>query len=86
MKVFVYRSDKKNGWYLYVADENDFTRVPEQLLTTLKPMELALQFELHADRSLARGNAPQVMADLREKGYHLQIGDPLIANQQASTH
>lgn len=86
MNVFVYRSGKKSSWYLYLPDEDNFDKVPEQLLATLKPLELALQFDLHPGRSLARDNAPQVMSDLQEKGYHLQIGDPLIADPLARQH
>ncbi len=86
MNVFVYRSGKKNTWYLYILEEGNFDPVPEQLLGTLNPLELALQFELHPGRTLARGNTEQVIADLQSKGYHLQIGDPLIADLAERAH
>jgi uncharacterized protein YcgL (UPF0745 family) len=86
MNVFVYRSGKKNTWYLYVPGEGNFEQVPEQLLATLGPLEMALQFDLHPERKLARDNAAQVIADLEEKGYHLQIGDPMIADPLVRRH
>jgi len=86
MNVFVYRSSKKSSWYLYVPGEGVFEQVPETLLKTLGPLEMALEFDIHPERKLARGNTAQVIADLEEKGYHLQIGDPMIADQFERRH
>jgi len=61
-----------------VSGENDFSAVPDKLLTALGSLEYALDFELHADRKLASENAGTVLANIREHGYHLQINDPLL--------
>lgn len=77
MNVFVYRSLKKNGYYLYTAVENNFEKVPQNLLQALGELEPALTFELTKDRKLATENPQTVLDNLRQSGYHLQITDPL---------
>ncbi len=77
MKVFVYHSLKKNGYYLYVPEENNFNKVPDNLLQALGELEPALTFELTRDRKLATENPETVLQNLQQAGYHLQITDPL---------
>lgn len=77
MNVFVYRSVRKNGYYLYVEQQNDFENVPQNLLDALGGLEEALNFELTTDRRLASENTETVLANLQRDGYHLQITDPL---------
>ena len=77
MKVFVYHSLKKSGYYLYVANKDDFSPVPEALLPRLGKLEFALEFELDKNRRLATENPQTVIDNLKSTGYHLQITDPL---------
>ena len=77
MTVYVYHSLKKNGYYLYVAKENDFEKVPDNLLQALGELVPALTFELSKDRKLATENPETVINNLRDAGYHLQITDPM---------
>lgn len=77
MQVFVYHSLKKNGYYLYVAEENNFESVPKNLLQALGNLEAALNFELTPERKLASENPQTVIQNLEQSGYHLQITDPL---------
>jgi len=77
MKVFVYHSLKKNGYYLYLPQENEFEKVPENLLNALGELVPALTFELTKDRKLATENPATVIDNLTQTGYHLQITDPL---------
>jgi len=65
MNVYVYRSLKKNGYYLYVAGENDFHAVPDNLLKALGDLEPALTFELTKDRKLASENPETVLENLQ---------------------
>ncbi len=78
MNVWVYKSDRKSGYYLYVTAKDDFSAVPDTLLTRLGKLELALEFELHKKRKLASENAETVLENLRQQSYHLQINDPLV--------
>lgn len=77
MKVSVYRSERKNGYYLYVGSEEALKEVPEALLTRLGKLELALELDLQPDRRLASENAVTVLENIERQGYHLQISDPL---------
>lgn len=77
MSVFVYRSLRKNGYYLYVPVKDDFERVPAELLQSLGKLEFALDFELTSDRKLATESPERVRSNLDDVGYHLQITDPL---------
>ncbi len=73
MQCFVYKSTSKDGAYLYLAAEDDFDCLPQALRHQLGRLELALQFELSAERRLNRENPAQVLANLRQRGYHLQM-------------
>lgn len=77
MKVWVYRSERRNGYYLYVGSEDALNDVPEALLSRLGKLELALELELKPDRRLASENAATVLKNIERQGYHLQISDPL---------
>lgn len=70
---WVYRGRKQPEMYLYVSAENDFERVPNELLKRMGTPELALNFELTPDRKLARANAQTVLDALDEKGFYLQM-------------
>ncbi len=77
MQVYVYHSVKKNGYYLYVSEKDNFGSVPENLLQALGKLEPALDFELTSSRKLASENPDTVMENINHSGYHLQITDPL---------
>ncbi len=78
MDVFVYRSTRKNGYYLYLATKDDFSRVPETLLNALGSLVFSLEFKLTPDRKLAREDPTQVLDNLNDNGFHLQISDQLV--------
>jgi uncharacterized protein YcgL (UPF0745 family) len=59
--------------YLYVAEEDDFTAVPEALLEQFGKPLLVIGLELCSERKLAREDVEIVMSNLRTRGYHLQL-------------
>lgn len=80
MKVFVYKSARKNDWYLYLPEQASaatLDKLPRQLREALGDLNFALEFDLHPERPLARNNAVQVLQDLHENGFHIQVNDPL---------
>ena len=85
MMTYVYRGHLKSSWYLYVDKADDFQRVPQGLVAAMGNLKLVLELELTKETRLARNNAPQVISDLQEKGYHLQINDALASGQQNET-
>ena len=70
---WIYRSDKKLETYLYLAAENGTDVVPDALLRAMLPLELVMQLDLHAERKLARADVEQVMRELKDRGFYLQM-------------
>jgi uncharacterized protein YcgL (UPF0745 family) len=70
---FIYKSLKQQELYLYVLRENDFADVPESLLTSIGQSELAMSLELTPKRQLARADVTQVMQQLQNQGFYVQM-------------
>lgn len=73
LPCWVYRSPRKQEMYLYIAREDDFGDVPEALLAQFGQPHLVFELELSPARPLAREDVVQVMKNLRERGFHLQM-------------
>ena len=69
----VYRSLRKDGLYLFVLEEDDFECVPENVMQHVGKLEKAMALDLYPGRRLARGSADEVIANLKERGFHIQI-------------
>jgi|TARA_B110000211_G_scaffold102687_1_gene119481 uncharacterized protein YcgL (UPF0745 family) len=69
----VYKSVDKENYYLYVLADQGVEQVPEALRQQLGKVEIALSLELTEEKSLAKEDPVIVMANLKEKGYHLQL-------------
>ena len=75
MKTVIYKSNKKQDSYLYIEQEDDFSRVPEILMKSLGRLEIAMTLDLSATKKLARADVNQVMSALDEDGFYLQMPD-----------
>lgn len=73
MKCAVYRSNKRDMTYLYLPQEDDMTRVPEALMNLISPVERVLEFELTPERKLAQEDAGEVLKQIEEQGWFLQM-------------
>lgn len=73
LPCWIYKSPRKNEMYLYLAEEDGFAELPEALMSRFGTPELVMELELHAGRPLAREDVARVMANLRERGFHLQM-------------
>jgi uncharacterized protein YcgL (UPF0745 family) len=70
----VYRSRIKDGMYLYLAANKPYTELPDNVLQGMgREPEEAMRLTLTAERKLARVDVAQVMDNLRERGFHLQM-------------
>jgi uncharacterized protein len=69
----VYKGQRKIDHYLYVENEDDFSRVPEGLLEILGSLQLVISLELSAQRQLAQADVNEVMQQLTEQGYYFQM-------------
>ena len=70
---WIYKSSKKDEMYLYLAREDDFEVVPEELMKRFGQARFVMQLELSPEKKLARENTQTVINNLLEKGFHLQM-------------
>ena len=73
MQCAIYKSNKKADTYLYVQEEGNFSRVPQDLLRLLGRLDLVMTLELTPDRTLAWADPEQVRQQLETQGYYLQL-------------
>lgn len=73
MKCYIYRCSRKPDMYIYLAEEDDFSKVPTNIFNSLGIIEFAMELELSADKKLAKENPVTVMENLKENGFHLQL-------------
>ena len=73
LTVWIYKGSRRAETYLYVPEENNFQRVPEDLLDALGTLELVMQLELDEGRRLARVEAKEIMKGVSQVGYFLQL-------------
>ena len=71
--VELFRSSRKEEMYLYVEKARGLVDVPEVLLKQFGEAESVMTLVLEPDRKLARANAAEVLADIEEKGFYLQM-------------
>lgn len=80
MQAYVYKSQRKQDTYVYLAKRDDFSRLPPTLNESLAPFAFVLEVALTPERRLARADAAQVRVDLAERGFHLQLPPPPVAS------
>ncbi len=73
----IYRSPKKREMYLYVLKADALKKVPEALLAAFGAPQHAFDLVLSPERPLAREDILQVLANLDNQGYHLQMPPPV---------
>ncbi len=73
MHAYVYKSTRKADTYIYLAQRDEGARLPEALRTQLGPLQFVLDVELTPQRKLARENPEEVIANLADRGFHLQM-------------
>jgi len=73
MKCTVFRSPKKDFTYIYLLEDHDFDEIPVSLKKVFGEPEFVMDLELTADRKLAYEDINQVMQNLADQGYHLQM-------------
>jgi len=73
MQCVVYKGDRRAGSYLYVKIKDDFTQVPESLLTMLGELTFVMQVDLASRDKLAYADIKEVCRLLDEQGFFLQM-------------
>ena len=73
MHCAIYKGKKRPEDYLYVEQEDDFSRIPQTLLDIMGELSHVISLELSLERKLAQADVAQVMQQLSEQGFYLQI-------------
>lgn len=82
MLAYIYKSLRKDETYVYLREKDAFGLIPDPVAQPLGSLQFVMQLELDEGRRLARADADVVRANLRERGFHLQLPpsviDPLL--------
>jgi uncharacterized protein YcgL (UPF0745 family) len=73
MQAYVYKSQRKNDTFVYLAARDDFEKIPESLRTPLGELAFVLEVALTPERKLARENPETVRQNLAAHGFHIQF-------------
>ncbi len=71
--VSVFKSSKRDEMYLYVERAKGFEAAPDALREAFGKPTHVMDLILSPERTLAREDVVQVMANLRSQGFHLQM-------------
>ncbi len=82
LTCYIYRSERKVDTYLYLSEKDNFSVVPDELLSVFGEPEFSFEFQLSHQRTLAKEDPIEVFTNLRQQGYHLQMPDDLLIEQQ----
>jgi uncharacterized protein YcgL (UPF0745 family) len=73
MQCLVYKSLKQFDYYLYVNKDEELQRVPNGLRQLLGRLQRVLVLELGSGRTLAQADVAEVLRQIEERGYYLQM-------------
>lgn len=76
MLCAVYKSPKKELTYLFVKNRDDFSSVPEALMTTFGTPQLVTLVNLANRDKLAFADIDKVKENLEAQGFYLQLPPP----------
>ena len=70
---WIYGSERHEDMYLYLGGDAAFDPVPRELRERFGSPRFVMALELTEDRRLARVDAGEVLRQLGENGYYLQM-------------
>jgi len=73
MQCAIYKSLRKQDTYLYLAARDNFSCVPGTLLELIGKWVHVMDLDLSPERRLAREDTAEVLRNLQERGWHLQM-------------
>ena len=73
MQCYIYRCSRKPDMYIYLAEEDDFSKVPKEIFNSLGIITFAMELELSANKKLAKEDPVLIMKNLQENSFHLQL-------------
>lgn len=70
---YIYRCSAKRDMYIYLAEKDNFDCIPDDLKKPMGQLTFAMELEINKDRKLAKEKPEQVISNLKETGFHLQM-------------
>ena len=61
--------------YIYLAEEDDFSKVPKNIYNSLGIIEFAMELDIKQDMQLAKEKPENILENLSEHGFHIQLPD-----------
>ncbi len=84
MNCQVFRSEKKDETYLYLAAHQSFEELPDDLCAMFGEPVFVMALKLSDESKLARVKTQRVLDSLRESGYFLQLPPKLPIEEEIS--
>ena len=69
----IFKGNKEPELYVYVPWKTGAGNIPEELQQRMGTLREVMTLSLDPGKKLARANARNVLKDIREKGYYLQL-------------
>ncbi len=79
MLCSIYKSNKKEGVYLYLPKRDDFSKVPQPLMERFGLPQFVMMIKLEG-RSLAQVDTNKVVESIKQNGFFLQLPPPQPEN------
>ena len=76
----VYRSDTKEGLYLYLSDNEQIEDLQPELLKLIGKYTHVMELDLNSRSQLAQADIEKVKQSLSENGYYLQFPSDPVKN------
>ncbi|MDO6461782.1 YcgL domain-containing protein [Granulosicoccaceae sp. 1_MG-2023] len=73
MQSFIYRSRKRKGLYVYLAEQDKFDTLPAAVQEAVGELEFAMELEITPQRKMAKEDPQVVLNNLQENGFHIQM-------------
>lgn len=80
---YIYKSSKKAELFLFIPEKDQFDDLPAELMTHFGDPEFVMELPLTLERKLARADAKEVLANMADQGFYLQVPpkDPVVEQQ-----
>ena len=73
MQCFIYRSQKSEETYVFLPKKDTFDVLPEDIRRKLGQLTFIMEMTLTPERKLARTQGENVMRDIGQQGFYLQL-------------
>ncbi len=78
MHAYVYKSQRKQDTFVYLATRDDFAGLPAAVHAQLAPFAFVLEVALTPERRLAQADAATVREALGKHGFYLQLPKTVV--------